>query len=233
MLLTLGCQLAQAEEQAAFDAFFRQFASNRDAITSLHAPFTQKTITPDEIVTSIGTVTYARPKRLIFRYDDPKQVYLLDGARAYEYDAELLQVQIFDLDDSPQASAFYLGFEDDAAALMEANDIRLLLDEDTGKVAIELTPKPVEDSESFFERATLHLRKGDYLPEEIHIVNDEESETRITLGEIQLNTPLGPAELQIDLPEGTDIIENDEYIETVGKGGKRIPAPRPEEVATP
>lgn len=215
-----------ADDGEALKKFFTEFAGKRDAVTSLRAPFTQRTITADETVTSNGVVTYARPRRLLFRYDDPKQVYLLDSGRAYEYDAELQQVQIFDLEDNPQSATFYLGFEDDVDSLVEANDIRLLIDDETGNFAVELTPKPSDAEEAFFERATIHLRKGDFVPVEIHIVNDEESETRITLSDIVLNESLSGRDLQIELPEGTDIIENDDYIETVGSGGKRIPVLR-------
>ncbi len=221
--LALSIALLQTPDEETFRKFFEEFTKRRDAIQSLQASFTQESVTPDEIIKSTGTVTYARPKQLIFRYSDPEQVYLLDGNRAYEYDAELLQLQIFELEESAQAEAFYLGFESDAQRLLEANDVRILVDEVTGGFAIELTPKPDGEDDAFYQKATLHLRPSDYLPKEIHIVNDEDSETRITLGAITLNASLAPDAMQIALPEGTDIIENDEYIETVGAGGKRVP----------
>ena len=211
-----------AQDDDTFDAFFEEFAKRRDAVKTFQASFTQRSITEDEELISTGTVIYSNPRRLIFRYTEPDQVYMLDGERAYEYDAELEQLQIFDLEDSPQAEAFYLGFENNLDRLREGFDLRLLVDEVSGGYAIELRPKP-DDDETFFQRVTLHLRAGDSLPREIHIINDEESEVYISLSDAVVNGDVDPDALRIFLPEGTDIIENDEYIERVGPEGKRVP----------
>ena len=218
---------ALAQQEASFDRFLKEFSAKRQAIAFLEAPFTQTTISPDETVVSEGTVLYARPKRLLFRYTDPPQAYVLDGLRAYQYDPEFEQLQIFEIEDQPNTAAFFLGFEDNAERLLEAYDIRIFPREqsDEGGIGVELRPKPQEDEEPLFESVTLYLRGKDFLPTKINIVNDEESEVLILLGEITLSATVPQDEVRVFLPEGTDIIENERFVETVGPEGKYVPGP--------
>ncbi len=236
-LIGLMSTIASAEPFGDIDAFFAQFTEQRNSLRQLEARFVQTTITPDETITSSGSIVYARTgdaedefgKRLIFRYDDPELAYMINGQRAYEYDAELKQLQIFDIEDSPAAEVFYLGFDNTTDRLLEAYRVRLLPagEDNEGGVTLELTPKDPESESIFFEKVELRLRKGDLLPTHIHIVNDAESEVDYVVSDFVLREELEPAHIEIVLPEGTDIIDNEEYVETVGVGGKRVPGPPP------
>lgn len=230
---------AQEPERSA-ENFFETFAEHRNAVETLEAHFVQITVTPDEIVTSKGTIVYARPKRLIFRYEDPPLVYMIDRLNAYEYDPELEQVQIFELEDRPESEAFYLGFENNADRLQEAYDVRVLPPNDATRHAFALEFRPKEDAEeedSFFEKISLQLRLDDYLPGEILIVNDAESHVEFTITDFTINGDPPAQKTHINLPEGTVIVENDRYVTTVGPRGLMLPrldAPRSDEnEATP
>ena len=212
--------LAQTDQPVA--SFYEKFAAKRNEIQSLHARFTQITSTPDEIITSTGDIYYTSPKRILFRYEDAELHYLIDGLRAYEYDAELQQLQIFDMEDRPEAEAFFLGFEKNADRLSEAYHIRVTEISETG-VELELKPRDTESETTFFQSLTLRLRAGDYLPTKIHIVNDDESDVIYDIGDFTVNDPRHKTENLIFLPEGTVIIDNDRYAETVGPGGKSVP----------
>jgi len=220
-------------------AFFNEFAERRDAIDSLTADFVQTTVTPDEEIVSTGTLTYTRPKRLIFRYDDPPLHYMIDGLRVFEYDAELEQIQIYQLEDRPESEAFYLGFESDGDRLREAYDVRAIPPTDPGRhaVAVEFLPKPHPEGEQpYFQKVRLQLSKGEFLPSEILIVNDEESHTTFQISNFRVNEPLTPEQTHIVVPAGTTVVDNDEFVGTTDAEFTPFPAMDPdraEETADP
>ncbi len=213
------------EEQEPVTDFFKNFAESRNAIDLLEATFVQTTVTPDEIIVSEGQIVYVRPKRLIFRYDDPPLVYMIDALRAYEYDPELEQVQIFELEDRPESEAFYLGFENNAERLQEAYNVRFLPASDPSRhaVALEFEPKTDDEDEAYFEKVILQLRRGDFLPAEIRIVNDEESHVEFRVSDFTINGQPDPQKTHMTLPEGTVIVDNDRYAGEVGPEGLQLP----------
>lgn len=223
------------QSDALFEKFFDSFAENRDAIESFEARFTQATITPDETITSTGTIIYTNPKRLVFRYDDLQLIYIIAGQRFYDYDPELEQLQVFKIEDRPEAEAFFLGLSHDTDRLREAYTIKILppIDPKRGGVGLLLLPQPREEEEPLFERIVLQLDPEHFLPSQIHIVSDEESEVLYALNEFAINDPVDIEKTHMLLPEGTDIIEDDEFIETVGPGGKRMPEAYPAKIEPP
>ncbi len=216
---------AEAEKQEApLEEFFTTFAERRNTIDLLEATFVQTTVTPDDTDVSEGRIVYARPKRLIFRYDDPPLVYMIDALRAYEYDPKLEQVQIFDLEDRPESEAFYLGFENNVERLQEAYNVRLLPPSDPSRYAFALEFEPkADDDEAYFGKVTLQLRRDDFLPAEIRIVNDEESHVEFRVSDFIINGSPDPEKTHMDLPEGTVIVDNDRYAGTVGPEGLQLP----------
>ncbi|MBX7258130.1 MAG: outer membrane lipoprotein carrier protein LolA [Candidatus Hydrogenedentes bacterium] len=226
---------APAEEAkpavAPVAAFLAEFAEKREHIQGLTARFLQENVTEDETTPSTGEIVYAKPRRILFRYADPSVTYLIEGLRVYEYDEQLEQVQIFDLGDDPQAEALFLGFDSDTTRLKEAYEIALGEPEkpDCGKKGLELTPRLKPDAGQsdtvtpLFNKVRLTLREGDYLPCFIHVFNDDDSEVRISVSDISVNSTATPMPVELLLPEGTRIIENEESVKTVGPGGMRIP----------
>ena len=228
MSTTLALILALApfgQTDTLFEKFFDGFAENRDAIQTLQTRFTQESITPDETLVSTGTIVYTNPKRLVFRYDDPALVYIIEGDRFYDYDPEIEQLQVFKIEDRPEAEAFFLGLSKDTDRLQEAYTIQLLppVDPKRGGASLLLLPRQKEGEEPLFERIILQLDPEHFLPSQIHIVSDEESEVLYALEAFTINEPLAIEITHILLPEGTDIIIDDEFIETVGPGGKYMP----------
>ena len=233
-LLRMGFAVLAAFAGAAhadeFTEFFETFAEKRDAIDILSARFEQKTISPDDIVTSFGTITYVSPRRLIFSYDGEEgdgvsQVFVIDDDRYYQYDAETLQLQIFDIDDRPEVEAFFLPFENDTARLRDAYTVRLLegLESDDGVPRVYLAPNPTENGDVAFEAVTISLGEQDFLPTDILIMNDEESSVRIAVREYALNADTGEHAGRIHVPANVDVIENDTYVTTTNEAGMWIP----------
>jgi outer membrane lipoprotein-sorting protein len=229
-MMLLSLIIAVATAAPAEDDFFTDFEAKRDHIVRLQARFSQETVTPDEATLAVGIIVYEKPRRILLQYQDPAVTYLIDETRVYQYDVDLEQVQIYDLDDDPQLAALFLGFDSDTGRLREAYGVELFDPEpdECGSQGLRLTPKPAqagagEDSAPMFQQIGLHLRDGDYLPCRIHVVNDADSEVEISVSDFQVNDSAGDAAATIELPEGTQIIENELLVETLGPGGKRIP----------
>lgn len=232
--------VAVAAEPAPFDAFFADFAKKRDAVHAIEAHFTQKNVSTEETIESSGTIVYVKPRRVLFRYEKPDEgtTYLLQDRKAYEYEPDIKQLQIYNLDANAKTEIFYLGFTDKTEDLRKAYDVGVFKSEGdaSGSHGITIRPKKDGNDEVHFQEVRLFLRDADYLPYRIHIVNDDESQVDIAVSGYVINGTLDPAKAQIALAEETKIIENDEKVETVGPGGKRVPpldAVQVEQLAAP
>lgn len=226
ILLLLLFSLAASDGDADFERFFTDFADKRDGIRAFEATYTQELNTLDDQAVTKGTIVFVQPRRIVLRYTDEGEVtvLLIDDLRGYEFEAESEaqqpQLQIFDLDDDPAASILFLGFDNDTKRLRKAWNVELF-DPGEGNKGITLTPK--DNDEPVFEQVRLFLRPQDYLPYRIEIKNDEESSSIIKINNFKINNKQTPEKAFIDLPEGTKIIVNREFKETVGPAGKRVP----------
>jgi outer membrane lipoprotein-sorting protein len=227
VLASIGAADAPAAapaSDATLDAFFADFARKRDAVLSLEARFTQKNVSPEEVVESSGSIVYVRPQHIVFRYDKPDAgtTYLMHGHRVYEYEPDVKQLQIYDLEKNPRTEIFFLGFDDNTTALRQAYDLDLFETDEKplGSRGISLRPK---DPDSPFREVKLYLRDTDYLPYRVHIMNDDDSEVVMSITDFAINGKLDPGKTRISLPEGTKIIDNDQVVETVGPQGKAVP----------
>ena len=218
-----------------FDAFFKEFAEKRDGIEVLEADFMQKSIVPEEILTTEGSLIYMPPRRIRFHTQYPNRTTLVEGLRGYEYEPGVKQLVIFDIEDNPSSDILFVAFDSDTERLREHYEVSLLSlsDEPKGSHAILIKPKPENLREAYFLQITLYLRDVDMLPHRIHILNDEESETIINVIEYTVNQPIDAGRMQIPVPEGTRVLENDRVLETVGAGGKAFPGPSSTDTETP
>jgi outer membrane lipoprotein-sorting protein len=210
-----------------FEAFFEDFAARRDNIHSLKAKFLETSVIPDDVFESEGTLTFAKPRRIVRHTEKPfETTFLVDGSKAYQYEPEVAQLVVSDLENDPQAEIIFLGFQSDASRLREAFDITLfdVADDMRGTQGLRLVPKAPEE-ERLFQEVKLYLRDEDYLPYRIVVETDAESRMILDVDELEVNVSLQPEETQLSLPEGTRIIVDDTLLETVGEGGRRIPLP--------
>ncbi len=228
--LSIALAVASLGVAAEVDDFFVEFEAKRDHIERLQARFSQETTTPDEQTRAVGYIVYENPRRILLQYLEPQVTYLISESRVYQYDPELEQVQIYDLDDDPQLEALFLGFDSETGRLREAYTVALFEPDPStcGDQALRLTPLPQsgearDDVAPLFEQIALYLRADDYLPCRIHVINDEDSEVEIAVAEFKVNDAAGDAAARLVLPEGTQIIENEVLVETVGPGGATLP----------
>ncbi len=238
-LLAVVALSALAAPDPSFEQFFADFAKKRDGITTLEAHFVQKSIVPDETLSTDGDLVYSKPRRIVFKTEEPNRITLVEDKRVMEYEEELRQLVMFDLEDNARADVFFLGFDNDTESLRKSYDVSLFTssDDKRGTRGLLLKPKPKENEEPLFVEVKLYLRDEDYLPYRIHVVNDKDSQVDIDVREYKVNVKLEPAALQVAVPEGTKVVENDTVLETVGPGGKVFPdtakaaAPKAEEKA--
>ena len=222
-LIVLMLVLAGADATNAFDQFFEDFAKKRDKIHVVEARFTQETVSPEEILHSAGSIVYVKPRRIVFKYEDPSPTYLIDDTRVYEYEPDIMQLQIHDIKDNPEMEVFFLGFDDNTDALRTSYAVELFEPVDGSPDSRGIVLRPKEGEAANFQEARLYLRDADYLPHKIHIVNDADSEVTIVVSDFEINQPVDAAKTQIALAGGTKIIDNDEVVEKTGEGGKRVP----------
>ncbi len=210
-----------AQEPPSLDAFLKELSIKRANVHSVSASFVQEDLNMEQKEKVSGTLLYVAPRRIIFRYAKPEIVYLIDGAKVYEYDAELGQVQIYDTPDA-EMEALYIGFEADAARLREAYVLEpfLPVGESRAAAGLMLTPK---GEKKLFEKTRLYLQDKDYLPCMVHIVNGPDSEVITRLSDFRVNAPVKPDDAVLVLPAGTTIIDNGKRAGTVEQDGKRLP----------
>ena len=254
LLATVLMLVSGAQEGITLDTLLAELPRKRQGIATLEADFIQEKILPDERERTSGRVCYAKPRRIRFEYAEPEMVYLIDDRTVYGYDVELEQVQIHHLTDAPEAEALFLGFTENVAALRKAFDMEILDPSvvEGAVAALELRPKAKADDkpaglgenpeeaeatnrDHYFERVRLYLRGKDYLPCLIHVVFDADSEVVVQFGDMKVNPETGKERLQMRVPEGTMIIENEELVEVVGPGGTLLPVdpPKPDGSASP
>lgn len=226
---------AAVDSETSFETFFEDFAKKRDTVRVFEARFRQTSYTTDETVLSTGTIVYVRPRRILFRYEEPEQVYLIDDKTLYDYDPEIKQVDVYPLDDQPEMDVFFLPFDGDTKRLEKVFEIAFLdaaggLGEgvDTADVvALGFRPRPApeeeEDVPPSFEEVRIYLRGPEYTPCRIVIVNDPESRVVFDITGVKKNAPLEPGATYIRVPEGTDVVYRDGPAKTVGPEGLVLP----------
>lgn len=224
-VMSAGLSLLTLGQQPAPDAvaLLEKYSTGRDTLTTMQARFTQWTYTPEEDVQSQGTVTFASPKRIIFRYDDPPLAYMIDDTNAYEFDEELEQILVYNIEGQPEAEAFFLGMESDISEIQEAYAISVLSDDDPESLTVELVPHPDEENEPLFLSVTLKMRKADFLPGHILIKNDDDSQVEFTLSDFVVNAALPDDRTHIFVPENTDIVVDDVALDPAGSEGRYFP----------
>jgi outer membrane lipoprotein-sorting protein len=210
------------------DAFFEIFAEKRGTVETVQAAFEQINVYPTDAEMSGGSIVFAAPDRLVLRYEDPEVAYHVDGDAVFEYDAEIRQVLVIPIDYAPDAEAFILAFSNRPERLKELYEVSLVEPEpgdDLGPVLV-LKPRPsYDDIEPPFLQAQLKLRDSDYLPTHIYIERDADTQVNILVKEIVVNEELAENAARIFVPQGTDIIQDDTLVETVGEEGRWLPDP--------
>lgn len=208
---------------------FERLQEARADVEVVEAKFTETSTLPDEVLTTSGSLLYARPRRIIYRTKDPERTTLAEREFGYEYEPDLKQLIIYDLRDQPQVDAFFLGFHDDLRALREAYTVSTFAtpDKQAGNVGVRLKPKAEEAADAFFLKARIFLREKDLLPYRIHVQNETNTFTTIDIDQesVVINGNPPPERTQIFLPEGTDIIRKGEPWRTVSEGGEHLPDP--------
>ncbi|HBB40325.1 MAG TPA: outer membrane lipoprotein carrier protein LolA [Proteobacteria bacterium] len=154
---------------------------------------------------AMGSVWIERPARVRWHYTQPApQDVLIDGERMWVYSAELEQVVVRrlaagELARTPLAFLAGLASLDDLYA-MEAlpaaphpEELRLLL-----------TPKGKDSS---FQSVSLRLKRDDLALLGMEVVDTVGNLTAIAFHGLKLNQPVDPAHFALDLPSGTQRID--------------------------
>lgn len=234
-LILIAALLPSAPEAPPeFDVFFEQFAEKRAGIQILEANIREDTIQYGDTTTRNGRLIFGKPRRILFRYDGDEPAMMIDDRRVYEFDPLVEQLQIYDIEDGPEASIFFLGFDSDPEALREAYDVRLFtVQSEEARRGIEIRPFKENINEAPFVEVTIYLRESDYLPHRIDIEFDGDTRMVTEFSNYRINHAIDPAETQLRIPAGTRIIENNEVTVRAVPGGGLLMPPTPLEVPEP
>ena len=197
----------------------------------LEADLEESTYEFGEVNKRSGRVLFGKPRRIIFRFQEDEPTLMVDNNQVYEYDPLEKQLQIFDIDDSPESSIFFLGFDGDPSTLREAYDISLFtVESDEGTHRLVIRPFKESMDTAAFEEVTIYLRDEDYLPFRLDIKLDDTTKTVTEFSNYQLNQPVEPSATQLRIPAETRVLENGEVaLREVPAGGLLMP-PSPLEV---
>lgn len=222
ILLLLAGALAAPDD---FDAFFKVFAEKRAGIQVLEADVEERTFEFGEVTLRKGKVLYGQPRRIIFRFENDEPTLMVDDRRVYEYDPLEEQLQIYDIDDSPESSIFFLGFDGDAAAMREAYDVRLFtVQNDQGDQGIIIRPFKENMDNAPFQEVSIYLREADFLPYRVHITLDDNARMVTEFSNYTTNQREAQTRTQMKIPAETRIIENGEVsLRSVPAGGLLVP----------
>jgi outer membrane lipoprotein-sorting protein len=216
VMATMVCTSARsayctADTDKALDKFLEEFVAKREKLLDYSARFTQtKTSTLfDEEETSNGRVFYLRPARILWDYRSPDAMQLLVKDRVLSiYIKELEQLEIHDFTREKQMRGLFLGFDESPKELKELYNIALV-DPGEGEKGkcVKLVPK-TEELQSYFTSVQLWLRPEDFAIYRILITDpEEEGQTSIRLDNIRVNRKIRESVFELQVPEGTDIIE--------------------------
>lgn len=228
MLLCLSALVTAPDD---FETFFKAFAEKRSNIQVLEAQIEERTFEFGDESLRIGRVLFGQPRRIIFRYDGDEPTVMVDDRRVYEFDPFEKQVQIYDIDESPASSIFFLGFDSDPGALRQAYDVRLFTSQnEKGTQGISIRPFKEDADDAPFQEVSIYLQDGDYLPYRIMITLDDDARMVTDFSNYKTNQPMEPSATQLRIPAETRVIENGEVtLRSVPPGGMLMP-PEPLEV---
>lgn len=174
--------------------------------TSLKADFVQTSyfLGLDKIESSTGMVSFQKVAKMRWDYQTPtKQLFVMDGKNVWFYQPQQNQAIVTDLYNSFKSDvpvSFLLGM----GKLSETFNVQSACNTDNG-ILVTLSPKESDDS---LERFYLLVRKSDYAPIGVKIVDLGGNETSILFNNLQLNEKINAAEFEFTPPKGTDIIDN-------------------------
>jgi outer membrane lipoprotein-sorting protein len=229
MLYTLVLAMAALSAAPDVDALFAQIAEKRAGLEVLEADFVEVSELPGDVLSTEGSLLYAKPRRIVYRTEEPSRITLVERDMGYEYEPELKQLVMYDLAEFPQIDAFFLGFHEDLPALREAYvvDTFTVLNEPSGSVGIRLKPKDDEEGDAFFLEASIFLRDTDLLPYRIIIDNEEDTRTVININQdsLRINHQPGPERTVITVAPGTTIVRNNEVMRIVEDMPEVLPDP--------
>lgn len=200
--LTANSNGSQSEQ-----AFLQKFQERRQEVQTFAANFVQKkTLTLfDQEKISTGRVLFKTPHRMIWKYETPDKTEMLVTRDAVSfYFPSLEQIEVYEINEGKGAAPFFFAFEATADEIKENFAISGPFDVDKLD-RVELTPK-TEPLASEVKNVTLWLADADYLPRKILINENNGDTTEILLSDIQINQPISDEKLQLEAPEGTEII---------------------------
>lgn len=149
--------------------------------------------------TQSGNFSFERPGRFVWDITKPyEQKVVSDGQKVYQYDPDLAQVTIRNIQDSVGASPASILFGNND---LDDNFTVKVLPESDGMVWLRATPKVADQGMSYMDIAF-----ANNLPAELRIRDSFGQTTTIKLRNFKANVQIPASEFSFTAPEGVDVV---------------------------
>lgn len=227
LLVVLWClpPLALADD---LDAFFEAFKAKRENVSSVQARFVETTTLPDETYTAAGAITFAKPRRMVRVTESPQATMVVDETTVYEYEPEIKQLDIYSIEDGPDAEILFFGFDENLEKLKASYEVSLFdpkEDDPRGGKGLLIEPQQIHLEDAAFLEVALYLREDDYLPYKLRIVTDQDSHVILEISDIKVNASLPESAKTFEVAAGTKVIHNNKVVTTLENAVTAPPVP--------
>ena len=149
--------------------------------------------------TQSGTFSFERPGKFVWNIVKPyEQKVISDGQKVYQYDPDLAQVTIRNVQDSVGASPASILFGNNE--LDDTFSVEVLPEQE-GMVWLRATPKVADQGMSYMDIAF-----ANNLPAELRIRDSFGQTTIIKLRSFNANAKIPASEFSFTAPEGVDVV---------------------------
>ena len=146
-----------------------------------------------------GTFSFERPGKFVWHISKPyEQQVISDGQKVYQYDPDLAQVTIRNVQDSVGASPASILFGNND--LDDTFSVEVLPEQD-GMVWLRATPKVADQGMSYMDIAF-----ANNLPAELRIRDSFGQTTTIKLRNFNANARISASEFSFTAPKGVDVV---------------------------
>jgi outer membrane lipoprotein-sorting protein len=196
------------------NTFLDQLEAHHAATTALHGKFAQVRVDQNflEEVKSNGEFSYKAPNRFRADYTGRKKgvadstVYIVDD-RMWHYVAEIKQVDVVDLPrgDAAAINQMLLGFGVKKEKILQFFNVQLDASSDDKRTVLIFDSKDKQRTLNY-QRITITFDTQLLTPQTL-VLEDADSQTTMTLSDVELNPKLKDEIFRPDFPKDVEIVE--------------------------
>lgn len=200
--------LSVAPAFAGGEALLREMLSRQSTYTAVRGEFTQerRMSAMDQTARAAGTISYARPNRMRWDYQQPTVSQLIsNGDTLWYFVPELQQAQVLDLNAHPsmQRLLLALAIGNPGAYDQVVKTFRIFAANRDGRLRVTLKAK---QADLYVKQVNLTVDPRTMLPERISITDRNNDVSILTIGGYTVNPALPADWFSFTPPPGTEVV---------------------------